>query len=418
MKKIYNFIMTKPVITLLIVIVVIFLPSAISADPHGISKLIVRSIAIDKIGEEYEFSTLAYVPKATTNPSDNLQTFSAKGDTVYDAVSNLSKLVGKNIEISHSLLILVNNELCEDSLTSPLDYLVREYSLGNNTLVFSTGEISAKEVLEVGKNIAKDKGITIQDISQFNNDSVFNPCYCLERIFSETLSPNKVVPLNILTLEEDEGIESEEEQFTEGGDSEEESSEESSSSSSSESNKKLVNTGNVVIIKEEKKVFELTYDEMFDFNWGKQRDNFGLLKLRDYSDNIFTNADVSLFIFKSNAKIKAKFQNGTPICEISINPELMLYEVNQENQTEDTYSQTFHLETSQIIESINEKIGMDFSKVLRKTLEYNVDLLDVYDIFYSNNNKDFKEYLATLEDVDDYLSKMQFSINVDAEIVE
>lgn len=422
MKRIYNFIMCKPILIILAIISIVFLPSVISAEPQGFSRLIVRCIGIDKVGEEYELSALSYVPQSATTFSENFQIFSTKGDSLFKAVSNLSKLVGKDVELSHSNLILVNNELCEYGIIAPLDYLIREYSLGNNSLIFSTGDVSAKEVLEFSKSIAKKKGIKLQDLGNYVNDNIFAPSYCLERIFAETLSPNKITILAKLTLEEDEGIENEMDQSSsnggESGETEGSSGSSNSSDSSLQTDKKLINTGDNIIFKEGKKIFELTYEEMFDYSWGKDRNFFGTFELRDYSDNIFTNSDITFFIFKSTVKLKTKFENGTPICDISINPELMLNEVNQESINQQFYPKTLHLDSSQIIKNINKKIGMDFSKVFKKTLGYNIDLLDVYDIFYSNNNKDFKAYLATLEDEDDYISRIEFRINVEAKIIE
>ena len=421
MKRIYNFITSKPIWVLLAIISIVFLPSAIAAESEGVEELVVKSFGIDKIGEEYELSTLAYVPQAATTFSENYQIFSAKGDTVFEAISNLSKIVGKNIELAHSNLILLNNEMCESGILHPLEYLIREYSLGNNSLVFNTEDIPCKEVLEVGKNIAKGKGISLQDIGDFNNKRIFAPCFCLEKIFSESLSPNKIAMIGSLTLKEDEGIKDDGEQSSGGsggGTGEGETGGGSSSSGQQQNNKKLANTGDTTIFKEGKKIFSISYKEMLDFSWGKNRRFFGTFELKDYSDNIFTKADLTFFIDKSNVKIKTKVENGTPICNISINPELILHEVIQKSVEEKFYPKTFHLDDSQIIKNINKKIGMDFSKVLKKTIDYNADLLDVYDIFYSNNNKDFKKYLETLEDEDDYLSKIEFRINVDAKIVE
>jgi hypothetical protein len=239
----------------------------------------------------------------------------------------------------------------------------------------------------------------------------------LESVYGETISPNKALLLGVITIREDEGIENSGGQS--GGGSSEEGSSGGQSSSSEQNTKKLANLGNAIIIKDGKKVLDLSFDQMFALSWGRNRKEFGVLELRDYSDNVFTNADLNFYVFKNKAKLKTKFENGIPICEVSISPELMLNETSQDIVNKEFYKSTYHLDSdSVLISNINKRIGSDFSESLKTTLANNIDILDVYDIFYSNNNKEFKNYLANLENPDDYVLGVEFRINVETKIVE
>jgi hypothetical protein len=413
--------MTRPIIFLLIIIVVIFIPSVISAEPQGFSKLIIRYLAIDRIDDEFEVTVCAYLPKATKTFSANNQIISGKGKTVNQAVLEISKITGKTVGLAHSNVILANDEACEYGLISTLDYLVAEYSLANNAFIMNAGE-SAKDVIKAAKDLEKDKGISILDVVEYNRTHVYSRFICLEQLYGKTFSPSKTALIGKVTLKEDVGIEISEDgasgnQEQSGGGSGGESSS-SGSGGSSTQKKKFANEGDMVVLKNGRKVLDIKYEDLFNLNWAISRKDFGIFEFENYNDSVFTNAKISLFVYQNNADIKTKFENGKPICEIHIKPKLMLNEINQDMINQYFYSKTFHASYKEFIENANKKISLDFSKSLKKTIDENIDFLDLYEMFYTNNTEEFKEFLKHLENPDDYISKIEIRINVDTAIVE
>ena len=398
-----------------------FISPAIAAKPQSADKLIVKNIGIDKLGDQYEVSMLAYIPQPAETFSENYQVFSAKGITVNDAIANVSKMVGKNTALADSNLIVVNKELCEYGMLASLDSLVREYSLGNNSNIFCTD--SAKEMMQVAQKIAKDIGISIQDIAEYNKEHILPAYNYLEEIYSASLSPNETILISFITLEKNEGLDlqnSLEENGQEGESSnpENQSSEEQSSNSENKDNKKIMNKGNAIVLKKGKKIMELDSKEVFDLSWGETFKDFGVVQLNNYSSNVFTNADISFYIFKNRAKIRTYFEGDLPVCEISIKPKLTLDEVEQEQLNIDFYRQTYHLGSHEILNALNTKIGKDFSKALQKMIENKCDIFDIYERFNANNTKNFKKFLRNFEEVDDFLSSVEFRINVKTTLVE
>lgn len=414
--------MTRPIMILLAIIIVVFLPPVISAEPQGFSKLMVRIISIDKMGEEYEVSVMGYIPKAASTFSENYQIITAKGNCPDIALTNISKMAGKTVGLAHSNLILVNDELCEYGLLPSLDYLVREYSLGNNSIVLNTGKEPAKDVLAAAQEMSKNLGISLLDIVDYDKTHIFATKICLEELYSKSLSPSKSLLLGVVTMKEDAGIEISGGGSGESGSSGDESilggSGGSGGSPSSSSKKKIANEGDAIILKDGKKVLDLKYEDMFSLNWGRTRKDFGLLELENYSDNVFTNANISFFVYQNNAEIKTRFENGKPICEINIKPRLMLNEIDQENVNEEFYKKTYHLTEHQLAYNLNKTIELDFSRVLKRMIENGVDILGFYEKFYSRNTTEFKEFLATLEDPETYISKIEVHIKADAVIIE
>lgn len=413
MKKVFNFIITKPIFCLFVVTVVLFIAPAIAATPQSFDKLIVKNIGIDKINDKYEVSLLAYIPKPAQTFSENYQIVSAKGITVNEAMLNIAKLTGKKVALAESNLIIVNRELCEYGVLSALDLLIREYSLGNNSNIFCTD--NSKEIIEAAKDIAQNVGISIQDIVEYNKEHVLPAYNYLEEIYAASFS-SKVVLMSFVTLEE-EGLDSQTPSEEDNLDSDSPSSEETQSSQP-EKKKRIANKGAVIILKNGKAFLELPFAEVFALAWGGNINDFGLVQLIDYNNEIFTDAKLSFFVFRNNAKIKTKFDGDLPVCEINISPRLVLDEVEQEQLNYDFYHRTYNLGSHGIIEDLNAKIGKDFSSILRKILENKCDIFDFYENFNANHTKKFQKFLKDFEEVDDFLTKIEVRINVSSTLIE
>ena len=147
MKKLFNFLKNHPIYCLIIIICVVFLPGAIIAKPQAESKLIIRALGIDKSGDEYQVSAIAFLPKASQSFQENYKIVEGKGRTLYDAVSAAAKETGKDIGLAHTGIVFVNDEICQEGLVESIDFLVRDYSLGNDTYVVYVPE-STKELVE------------------------------------------------------------------------------------------------------------------------------------------------------------------------------------------------------------------------------------------------------------------------------
>ena len=57
------------------------------ADNH--TRLVATTIGIDKSDDGYEITTLAVIPKVSTDVNANLEIFSAKGKSVSEALNNI-----------------------------------------------------------------------------------------------------------------------------------------------------------------------------------------------------------------------------------------------------------------------------------------------------------------------------------------
>ena len=206
MKKLFNFLKNHPIYCLIIVICVVFLPGAIIAKPQAESKLIIRALGIDKAGDEYQVSAIAFLPKASQSFQENYKIVEGKGRTLYDAVSAAAKETGKDIGLAHTGIVFVNDEICREGLVEAIDFLVRDYSLGNDTYVVYVPE-STKELVEAAHNLAMSSGIHLGDVAGYDERKVVHGESNIESIYDSAYSPSKCSLMTVMEMSEEEGIE-------------------------------------------------------------------------------------------------------------------------------------------------------------------------------------------------------------------
>ncbi len=413
MKKIIKEIFAHPIVCLLIIISLVFLPMALVAQPEATSRLIVSFLAIDKNDDNFEATAVAYIPKSTQTFSENYKVISSKGKTLYEAISNVGVLAGKIPALAHANLIIVNDRLCEEGLLSSFDYLKREYGLGSDTIVMNTS-VSAKDILTSANELSVASGISLGEISTFNDQNIIHKRSDVESIYSASFAPNKSSILMNIELEE-EGIDIGGSP-TSGSSSGDLIGETPGSAGSGEESggakKKLANKGTAVVLKEGKKIMNLSTDDVKNLNWMKKSNNSVSLTLKNYSDENFTNSTLTLLALKNKVKFNPHFENQNPVLNILIMPEMGIVEVNQELIDKNIYVSKYKFATDKMLEVVKNRIITQTRSVLDKLVANNADILSIYQKFDSKDTRQFERYLNSLENRDDYLRDIEINIDV------
>lgn len=415
MKKIFNFIRAHPIICLFIVICAVFLPSAVVAQPESQTKLIVRALGIDKNGEEYEISAVVFTPKSSQNFTESYKVVEGKGDSVYEAVVAVGIELGREIGLAHTGVVFVNDEMCESGLIESLDYLIRDYSLGNDTFIVYVPD-STKDMIKQVESLNKESGIKVSNIAQYDENSIVIQKSNLESIFDSSYSPSKCVFMNVFELTEEEGLEAGGESGGGGGGSSEDSGGGSGGEQKSEQKKKILNEGKALVIKEGKKALILEKEEMDKFRFTKNFTWADVLKIENFSDENFDNASITFTVMENTANYKINFENEKPVCEILIKPVLKIAEVNQQGLNDDIYVGESKHSSEKLLNEVDKKIVSDVEEVMKKLIENNLDVNLIYEIFNANYHKQFQKFLSTLENEDEFLQYIEFKYKCNSTI--
>ena len=108
---------------------------------------LIVAIGIDKVEEGYEVTAQIAVPEATNQSTkSNESVIYAKGDTLYDAVSEIGNRTGWYPKLSFCNLIILGDSVFEENVMGVIDFFVRSYKVEDSAILCAS-EKSAKELL-------------------------------------------------------------------------------------------------------------------------------------------------------------------------------------------------------------------------------------------------------------------------------
>lgn len=147
------------ILSLLIAVAVCF--SGCMSSTHLKDLMVVEGIGIDKGKDSVNICVQTLKAdnlSAGRAPSQNM-TFNTDetGNTIFDAIANLSNNLSKKVFFGHNKLMVFSSEVCESDLKTHLDYLLR----------------STESRLDVALCVAKDKA---KDIIESNENDSHVPC--------------------------------------------------------------------------------------------------------------------------------------------------------------------------------------------------------------------------------------------------
>lgn len=409
MKKFVSYIYNRPIKVLFILISIVFIPIMSVMHPQSQDVSIIRTLGIDKNNEQFEVSMLSYEPASTQSFKENYIFVSAKGETISEALKLAGDYVGKRIGLAHLNNIIVSDDVAEENLASFLDYLCRTYSLNNATNVINTNR-SAKEFLKLNMDIQASNSNQESNFIENNINFVNGSNTDLEDVIVSAYSPSKTALINIIKIDDKNGLDLSGESTTSG-----ESSNGGNSNSQSGSQKEqkfLNNDGSAAVIVDGKKVGELAREEITAFSWINKNFKTNSVVINDFSDENLQNAKVRLEAINKKVKFDCSFEDGVPTIVANLNVKLEVVEVIENRKTIIKYTPKTELISNKMQYFIDQKIKQDFYPVWEKIKSLNADPYDFYQLCNLKHSKEFKEYLNTLEDKNNYIQNFNLILNI------
>ena len=386
-------------------LILIMFPQTIYMQSDNNTKLVVTTIGIDKSesGDGYSLSALAVIPKASTDVSANLELFEGEGKTISEALSNISLNTGKQVGLAHCDCIILSLDVLKENISSVLDYFIRTSNLTTNAALLSTDQ-EAKKLVEASKSSNNFLDLTLKDIVTYEELTTLLENTTIEEFDRSHFGKSSTFFLPILEVEQDEGGNSNSSQGS--------SDSESSNNSSQNSSGKIQNKTDIAVLSQGKFVRRLTDDEKFIYNLLSKSSQYQNIEIKNINDEYVND---SLEIYQQVAKLSLpiyKFVDGKPVVSYEIWINIMLEEINSANNfsfASIDSLQNFLSSTaeSEILKVIDQK---RISTVETMHSEKN-DILNLYKKFNAYKHREWKEYLNTLENQEDYLTQVDIQIN-------
>ena len=134
---------------LIIAIIVISIVSLSGCTRFSLDeRSIIEGIAIDLHENGFLVTTQVYKQSKDENQGEKYEIHEAIGNTVYDALQNISHISGKRPFYSYNKIIIISYDTLETGLYNILDYFIRDNEIRHNTLVCCS-QGKASEMLKI-----------------------------------------------------------------------------------------------------------------------------------------------------------------------------------------------------------------------------------------------------------------------------
>ena len=394
MNKLIDKIKKEPIILAIIIILLFFMPMNLASPSESTRNAIITAIGVDKTEQDYEISLLTFIPTPGKEYVENYGLISTKAENLSGALSNSSLQIGKQVKLFHTEMVILGEGIFSEDISSVLEFFAKEKSLSKSAMLIGTNS-SAKKVLEFLQKNDSNPSEKLSQLMLFNSSYVFYKETTLETFFSGYYSPIKSSFLAYLTFSESNG----EDSIILNSTGEKSSSEEEKQGS-------LKNNGDMLLLREGEKVDILSRQVAQGIN---------LLKGEDFKSNVTINnsSDIEeVYKIRKKSSVKSvRFENSVPV--YTINLEIIaskLETVNGENNLDENLQlSNIDAETCTKIESeIKKQVGFAVGKLR----ENRTDIANIYREFYQKRRSDFKRFLQTLDNQEDFLNYVIFEMNV------
>ena len=445
-------------------------PQALTSQARLNNRVLITGLAIDKTDKGYLVTAQTVFPSAGSESGGEgaeLNFISEEGVSITESIKKLSYNIGKIAGLSHMNFLLISDSIFEDeNVSTTLDYFLRDQHLPNSImLLYCKG--SAQEQLQKTKNLELSVGLGLQKIYIYKESSLNSKMVTLQDFISDSLDPSKVsiVPqLNITEAQSGENTsspssESSGEGSTSGatgstpsggGDSASGSSSSSGSGSSGSSGSgggsgssgssgsgggsggqssggnseaSAAVKGRIqfftpfAYFKNGKFMGEITdQKEIISFLLPTNKTQVFDLVIENVNDgNVYHDAKVGLRIYKKSSKINVDFSGARPKAKFKIGfDKVQLMEVINDGVAYEGANQNLKVyENDTLKEAAKKQLAENFKKVVSAGKKANVDIFKIADFCYRFKNKEWKEFLKNISNIDNYLDEIDFEFDLE-----
>lgn len=434
-------------------ITMIFLPFTIYKPAETDRVAVVTSIGIDKNGEDIELSLNVITPSsqgATSGGSvGSVKTFAAIGKNLSTAISKISLSVGKSVGLAHCDAVVVSKDIVEEDITKVLDYFIRSNNLTSNAIIFIT-EGKAKDVIKASAQETSRFALTFSDIISFNKMFAFGDSINIDNFYINYFSDSGVSILPVIsTGPEDESAPDDQSGNSGDGNTQNASGDSGSSQSEGEqqggqsggqsgggdspepsqggggqgggqsqggqSQDVIKNEGKIVVVKKGKYVCELNEKQVAAINLINSRSLKGNITAKNVNSDIFKNADITYQVYTKKVKTNCYFIENTPVFNFDLDLILQIKEIIMEDYEIDSINGTTAYLNGEVTKAIKKTIHENLSELINLAKKEKVDYLKVYKNFNKFDTFKWEKYIDSLDDKENYLDNVIFTVNIIAQ---
>ena len=405
---------------IIFVLVLAMLPWGLAKTAQTEERSVVIGMGIDKLTDSedmLELSAQIIVPHYDIGFNENAQVISAIGSTVAEAFERLNIHIGKIMGLSHCSVIVIGSSMQNENIVDSLDWFYRSKRLDSNAALIYTRE-KAKEILQTSLQVDNNLSLSLNNILQFNRPLAF----AIKKQIIPFLTTYyngygaELVPIVDLVEEDYLGLSVKDAgsgTAGSGGGGGQSSGFSGGGSSSANEQKYLSNNGDSAIFKNGKLVTVINSEQVRGFNNILGEAQKGTIDIKNITDDVLTNATLSLSKRALFRTYTIGFSpTGKPRIEYHLDYRIRTEQIQQKYMDRDILNSENDNVTEPVKKAVISYVKGICADAVNISKEYNVDCFNIYDTFDRLKHKEWQEYLASLENKDDYMQDVEFFVDI------
>ena len=391
-------------------LLLVFSLSFVNKPSQSETQAIVTSMAVDFVDDEVELACSVVTPTTSLNSKSSL--YSAKAETVAEAVELIGMQLGKSLGFAQCDVVAVGQGLMDYGIIHSLDYFTRTKKVGKNVLLVGF-EGEAKEIIESFIYLQESLSLQIPQILKYNKEFILAVDSNLENFYLGYYGDTGISIMPKVSMQEQNttgGIEvtlnetSPSELGAQGGDG----------SESTDGKKKLyfVNDGETIVLRRGIKIMDIAPKEIKKLNLFIEESKYGTFKIEGVVDHIYQDAAVILRLENKSSTLKYRFKDGTPILELDLTMYLQVEEIIEPEKNKKLLRREDELMTDAVVEKLKEKLNRNLNEAVELMKTNNADILQLTGMFEKFHYKKWKKYTEKEENKENPLNNIKFEWNI------
>ena len=389
---------------LFFILVLILSPKSVTNRPEIETKLLLTSIGLDKVEDQYRVSATAVMPQESQNGSTMRLNVGVEADSVSAAFEKLSLKMGKKLELGLCGLIVIGDTFGDESILPHLNYLMASGKIIPGAyLVLSPGK-SAKETIEMSNMLSEASSNGLSKLIEHNALDTNMPSITLLKFLSETGSVTKSSYIPCIEIgKKDSG--SDQGKPSDGG------SDEGQSSGSGEDKKgetEIKSLSKIAFYRDGRQIKFLDDEQTRGFTWSDKTSTQGLVSLENLKVQDIDVGQIFCQLRSKKFKIKTGIDNGVPQTKMSVE---VLLELEDRYKLSDLFKY-YGISEEEINQNIKNqfavKIENELVSVINVMKECDCDAMGLTTNLYKFHYNDYNNY----PDKENILSAMQVDYDI------
>ncbi len=390
-----------------VIVLIIFLPSAITIPSLSFRSAIITAIGVDKQDEEVMVSVLTLSEISKSEMRENVKLLQGSGVTLANAFSSIESSIDRKILMGHVGYVVISEDFATQNVAEVINTLIIAGKV-SNTVPLLMCEGKAKDVLDNAQKMEASSSYKMREMINNEFNETYTKDISIDSFLKGYYSDIHISTLGYVTIESQptNAIDSS------SGQAQGQSQQSSSQGGQTSEQKTAISykTEHAVFLNGKFK-YLFTKEQMRGINWIVESDLQKILTINGISEQGLNDASITFTISKHSVTPKVDFLNGKPYVTYEISLTMTPVEIIEANGGARAIKEITL--TDELKQKICDVVKREVALSLSVMREQKTDVIGVYKLLY-NKYRPFMDFLDTLQNREDFLNYVNIGVDVNS----